>query len=267
MAARYKTVCVFIIALLLVACGSSPQSTSTSTVLAAKVVESQADACTGLTPGAKYRAICGDSTIVDGADDAVCAQHGGVSTWMVCPQAAAVTPAPVEQITATALPAPTNAPAIADTDVITKGYWPLIALLFVSNGLDEIATKQQTGELSAVQQFGSLIAVGLILSSTTEMLNQPPPSDAFQPAWEKGKAIAPILKDVLGKWANKEIQASDVHAALAPAQEQITQMEQLVEQVLVSQYGIDANMLHARRDEAMSKMRESLSLIGTTPTP
>jgi uncharacterized protein YidB (DUF937 family) len=271
MADRSKPACVLAIFLLLMtACGSSAASTSTPAVSASsKVIESNDGACANLVAGAKYRAICGDSAIVDGSDDTVCAEHGGVSTWMVCPQVTAAAVMPTEQATVTAAQVPDTGAAIAATDVISKAYAP-VALLYASEAMmEEIANRQQLGTLTGFQQLGTLIAMGVFISGTESLLNEPPPLDELQPAWEKGKTIPPMLKEVVSKWANKEIQPSDVHAELVPVLDQINQMEQLVVPVLASQYGVDASKLQSIRNEMTEQLRQVIDKMGaqeTTPT-
>jgi hypothetical protein len=137
---------------------------------------------------------------------------------------------------------------------------PVIRLLYATNMIGLVSVRVKADKLSDAHQIRALNTISSVVSETQDMFNQPAPVNALQPAWDKGKSATSMLTEVLRQWTAHEIKASDVRAALAPANEQIAQVRQLVEQVLISQYDFDADTLRGKQYIEMAPMMEALDL-------
>ncbi|MBK9711097.1 MAG: hypothetical protein IPO81_07115 [Kouleothrix sp.] len=188
---------------------------------------------------------------------------------IVQPTAAVPTIPPLPTREPAAAPAPEQPaePAGAPADSAGQargGYAALVLLKGAAVMLEETARQYQSGQLQGAEGAGRLIGIGAILSSADQQLGQDAPAPGLQQAWDAGRGVAPLLRDVLTRWLSNQISAANVPGALQPAQERIDSLLADAERSLAEQYGIDGAELARIREGAIAKLRQSLQ---GAPTP
>jgi len=131
------------------------------------------------------------------------------------------------------------------------------------NLLDQLATKVNSGELSGLDAFASLIAAVGVTNAVDQAIPQTTVPLLMKPFWEKAIPIHESTKELLARWYNKEIASIDVLAETPALMKKIDKIMDDCELGLGLIYGFDINEMRKAREEAMN----SLADIFATPTP
>lgn len=156
-----------------------------------------------------------------------------------------------------------------DDEELRQGYFPLLSLRAAVLTIEETAQHVQSDEASDLTPYlGILIDTKAVILKVEDDLDErtpPYPPPLFAPAWQEARRAVPTLDDVLDRWVNQEITASNIPVELAPVRAQIDHSLTIAEEALARRYGADRDALREIREELLTEIRGHLQ--ETTPTP
>ena len=166
----------------------------------------------------------------------------------------------------TAPPTPTSTPAPAASaaalpELTQRGYATLVLLRGLAARIQDLAQQASaadSGEQSTGSSLAQRLAVAGLLRVIETSLAQEPPDQALAGAWSTARATTPQLQEVLDRWADGQLPASDVAARLAPIQAALDRLLATADQQLGSSYGVDADRLGALAGDALGRLRAAL---------
>jgi hypothetical protein len=156
-------------------------------------------------------------------------------------------------------------PAAADlSDPLRRGYSALALLQGLTVMLDDTAQQLQAGKLDGARGLDVLAATGGALKAVRAVLDEPPPADALQTAWDEANRQVPQIQDIVSRWSANKISPQEVAGLLKPVQAQATQALAAAESALTQEYGVDPRQLRQVREDALNSLRNTLQ---ATPAP
>lgn len=189
------------------------------------------------------------------------------------PAATTTAPQPEAGPSESADPSPTTPPTAAPTPAVIElpeaereqllSTYKALLLVQINTGLlEDTARKIESGELSGFENFGAVLVTAAMLGASEEAFKELEPSDILKEHWLAAKAIHDQTRELMGRWVDEEINASDV---LSEIEEPLVEIETIMtraESELAERYGIDSSEMKAAREEIMTKMED----IFATPT-
>ena len=166
----------------------------------------------------------------------------------------------------TAPPTPTGTPALATAaaalpELTQRGYATLVLLRGLAARVQDLAQQAAAADAGG-QRSGPSPAQRLAVEGLHRVIEaslaQEPPDQTLAGAWSTARATTPQLQEVLDRWADGRLPASDVAARLVPIQAQLDRLLATADQQLGSSYGVDADRIGALAGDALGRLRAAI---------